>query len=1339
MHQLGDMDMRSNVTGGYAAIVAAGLAMLLAGGIARAQINTTVTTATSSTPVTFPWRAGSLAVGSFDGVTADAALPGVYICGIVFLLPSGQQWVSTGAGPVALVAADLDGDGDVDVAVAEQDGGSVSILTNDGLGGFTRTASYATGDPAGPLYPTGIAAADLSGDGKMDLVVVNRGVETVVVLRNTGGGFVISQVLPVSGEPNALVVGDFDKDGWMDVAVACAADDTVKVYRNHQGWLTPAGTFEGGPAPEAIAAADLDNDGNLDLAVADRESPQVTVLLNDGKSGFTSKEVFLSEPYARFETPVDLQLVDMDKDGLIDIRCAGATVLNRGGGNFDAADANALAGAVYGQGLIPGDPMVYLGIAYTAATTPNAVSVGPPDFQLGLIHVSAAGDDANDGLTWATAKRTVQAGLNAAQAGRQVWVAAGTYVENITLKAGVALYGGFAGYETKMYQRDWTANQTILDGNQAGCVVTAPSGATQSTRIDGFVIRNGAGAVYPYCGGILCSAASPTIANNTITGNSGTDGAGISSEPASIPLIVGNTITGNTGGGINCYGGALIINNSITNNTGGGVLCYIDPVAATLPEIISNKIAANGGSGIYCDAQSASYVASPLIVGNTITDNIASSSGGGGICYLGSSTVPGAGTIANNVITGNVSAGTSSIVAGGGIYCYFASPAIAGNTIMGNNAYKGGGIYCYYASPAIASNVIAGNSASRYGGGICSHISYSPTIANNTIVGNYAKDGGGIYCVAGTQSITNTIIAFNSSGICASSTTTLRYDCVYGNIDYNYYGATDPTGTNGNISVDPGLAQMPYVNVHIQPGSPCVDAGDDAVVKSDWVDMDGQPRKQGVHVDIGADESDGTVWPAVPGAIVRVSPSGNNANDGSSWLLAKRTVQAGIVAAAQTAGQVWVAAGTYVENITLPQAVAVYGGFAGSETDLQQRNWTGNPTILEGKQIAGSDPESVVLCRPGVNQATRIDGFTIRKGRGTFAGVYSDPFGGGIYCGNHSSPTIANNTITGNDASFGGGIGCYSYSSPTIVNNTITDNGAYQGSGICCYSYSSPMIVSNSIAGNTGSSPYATGVFCRDYSSPTIANNMIVGNQYSGIRCFSNSNYCSPTITNTTIMGNGGGISGVGASTTIVNTIVAFNGSGISVISGTTTLRHNCVYGNVNGAGTVLNYINVTDPTGTNGNISVDPLFVRPPSIGPDGFWGTPDDDWGDPRLLPGSPCIDAGSNADVPADICDLDGDGDTAELLPFDLAGTSRVVDDPYTPDTGSGTAPIVDIGAYEHHCGDANGDGRVDVTDLLSLVYSFGTFAGDAAFDATCDFNHDGAVDVADLLDLVYAFGT
>ncbi|MGB2985242.1 MAG: hypothetical protein WBE26_05110, partial [Phycisphaerae bacterium] len=98
------------------------------------------------------------------------------------------------------------------------------------------------------------------------------------------------------------------------------------------------------------------------------------------------------------------------------------------------------------------------------------------------------------------------------------------------------------------------------------------------------------------------------------------------------------------------------------------------------------------------------------------------------------------------------------------------------------------------------------------------------------------------------------------------------------------------------------------------------------------------------------------------------------------------------------------------------------------------------------------------------------------------------------------------------------------------------------------------------------------------------------------------------------------------------------------------------------------------------GNIDDDPLFIRNPDPGPDGTWGTDDDDYGDLDLSRHSPSIDAGDNTAVPADAGDLDDDGDTTEQVPFDAAGNPRFVDDPTVHDTGCDTAPIVDMGAYE-----------------------------------------------------------
>ncbi|MCE5197782.1 MAG: choice-of-anchor Q domain-containing protein [Armatimonadota bacterium] len=202
-------------------------------------------------------------------------------------------------------------------------------------------------------------------------------------------------------------------------------------------------------------------------------------------------------------------------------------------------------------------------------------------------------------------------------------------------------------------------------------------------------------------------------------------------------------------------------------------------------------------------------------------------------------------------------------------------------------------------------------------------------------------------------------------------------------------------------------------------------------------------------------------------SVIRVSPSGNDANDGSSWTSAKKTIQAGIDAASNGGGgEIWVAAGIYNERIAIKVYCYLYGGFAGTENTRSQRNFSVNKSILDG-----SDSGPIVSSTSGISTLACIDGFMIRNsGDCTYA----------IDC-NYSSPAIANNTILGR----GGGIKC-NFSNSTIINNTISNYSIYSSSGINCYS-SSPTIINNTITVNK------YGIYCSS-SSPTIVNNIVAYN-----------------------------------------------------------------------------------------------------------------------------------------------------------------------------------------------------------------------------------------------------
>jgi hypothetical protein len=129
--------------------------------------------------------------------------------------------------------------------------------------------------------------------------------------------------------------------------------------------------------------------------------------------------------------------------------------------------------------------------------------------------------------------------------------------------------------------------------------------------------------------------------------------------------------------------------------------------------------------------------------------------------------------------------------------------------------------------------------------------------------------------------------------------------------------------------------------------------------------------------------------------------------------------------------------------------------------------------------------------------------------------------------------------------------------------------------------------------------------------------------------------------------------------------------------SGSPTVNYSIIQGGWSGSG--------------GNNLSGDPLFFDPD--GADNIIGTLDDD---PSLRAGSPAIDAGDSTALPLDTFDLDGDLNTAERMPIDLAGNARQFDDPSTPDTGVPGSPVVDMGAYEYFT-DCNGNGVEDSVDI------------------------------------------
>jgi hypothetical protein len=402
------------------------------------------------------------------------------------------------------------------------------------------------------------------------------------------------------------------------------------------------------------------------------------------------------------------------------------------------------------------------------------------------------------------------------------------------------------------------------------------------------------------------------------------------------------------------------------------------------------------------------------------------------------------------------------------------------------------------------------------------------------------------------------------------------------------------------------------------------------------------------------------VRPAFAAGVIYVDKDATGTATGLSWTDAYTSLQSALTAA--TSGdEIWVATGVYTpgtartSTFRMKYQVAIYGGFAGTETQRDQRDWVANPTVLSGdidgndtvdergvvtqtSNIQGNNAYHVVTAdanngmppSPISNYRTAVlDGFIVTGGLANGSGAAGN--GGGFY-NFIAFPNLRNIIFQGNQAVNGGGMFIFN-SGPSLTNVIFRNN----------------TTVSGGIGG---------GMFISEISAnvpPTLINVLIEGNKagYGGGMAIdgngNNTNAGAPVLINVTIANNdaeiwGGGLynanSSIANSATLRNSILWGNtaGSGKQIYnrSANPTL-HYTLY--ANGTGDVSG--NAAIAPGSSNNFNSDPQFKDAAN--------------GNFRLGAASPAIDAGDNSAISGVNVDLDGN--------------ARIVNS------------VVDLGAYEY----------------------------------------------------------
>ena len=227
--------------------------------------------------------------------------------------------VTTADGAMSVFAADMDGDGDMDIISASYNDDTIAWYENNGASDPSFTAADIATDKDGP---TSVFAADMDGDGDMDIISASMNDDTIAWYENNGASdpsWTAADIATNADGARSVYAADMDGDGDMDIVSASVFDDTIAWYENNgaadPSW-TKAVIATSADGPPSVYAADMDGDGDMDIVSASSNDNTIAWYENNNGDGssWTATDIATNADAAS-----SVYAVDLDGDGDMDI------------------------------------------------------------------------------------------------------------------------------------------------------------------------------------------------------------------------------------------------------------------------------------------------------------------------------------------------------------------------------------------------------------------------------------------------------------------------------------------------------------------------------------------------------------------------------------------------------------------------------------------------------------------------------------------------------------------------------------------------------------------------------------------------------------------------------------------------------------------------------------------------------------------------------------------------------------------------------------------------------------------------------------------------------------